>query len=48
VSAAGTEVQIDYAEGSELTSIEASDNLTFINNSGVNTGTGSYSADYIS
>ena len=44
VSAAGTEVQIDYAEGSELTSIQSSANLTFINNSGVSTGTGSYSA----
>lgn len=44
VSASGTEVQIDYAEGSELTSIPSSVGLTFINNSGVSTGTGSYSA----
>ena len=44
VSAAGTEVQIDYTEGSELSSIQSESNLTFINSSGVSTGTGSYSA----
>jgi hypothetical protein len=44
VSSTGTETQIDYAEGSNVASILASSNLTFINNSGVSTGTGSYSA----
>jgi len=44
VSAVGTETQIDYAKGSDLTSISATSTLTFINNSGVSTGTGSYTA----
>jgi hypothetical protein len=44
VSAAGTETQIDYAKGSDLTSISVESPLTFINNSGVSTGTGSYTA----
>jgi len=44
VSSAGTETQIDYAKGSNLTSISADSTLTFINNSGVSTGTGSYTA----
>jgi len=44
VSSAGTETQIDYAKGSNLTSISANSTLTFINNSGVSTGTGSYTA----
>jgi len=44
VSSTGTETQIDYAKGSNLTSISADSTLTFINNSGVSTGTGSYTA----
>jgi phage tail sheath protein FI len=44
VSNTGTETQIDYAEGSSLSSILVGSNLTFINNSGVSTGSGSYSA----
>jgi len=44
VSAAGTETQINYAKGSDLTSISATSTLTFINSSGVSTGTGSYTA----
>jgi hypothetical protein len=44
VSNTGTETQIDYAEGSSLSSILVGSNLTFINNSGVSTGTGSYTA----
>jgi len=44
VSNTGTETQIDYAKGSSLTSIPAGSNLTFINNSGVSTGTGSHTA----
>jgi phage tail sheath protein FI len=44
VSAAGTETQIDYAQGSQLTSIIAGSNLTFTNNSGISTGVGLYTA----
>jgi len=44
VSNTGTETQIDYAKGSDLTSISVESPLTFINNSGVSTGTGSYTA----
>ena len=44
VTSTGVESEIDYAQGSELTAISAGANLTFINNSGVSTGTGSYTA----
>jgi hypothetical protein len=44
VSSTGTETQINYAQGSDLTSISLGENLTFINNSGISTGTGLYSA----
>jgi len=44
VTSAGVETEIDYAQGSELTAISAGANLTFINNSGTSTGTGSYTA----
>jgi len=44
VSATGTETEIDYAQGSQLTSIIAGSNLTFINNSGISTGVGLYTA----
>ena len=39
VSSTGTETQISYAEGSEFASYVASSTLTFVNNSGINTGT---------
>jgi hypothetical protein len=39
VSSAGTETQISYAESSEFASYVASSTLTFVNNSGINTGT---------
>ena len=42
VSSGGTETQIDYSVGSEYSSFVASKTLTFVNNSGVSTGTGSY------
>jgi hypothetical protein len=38
VSAAGTETDITYAQGNGIASFEASDSLTFVNNSGINTG----------
>ena len=38
VSSTGTETQINYAEGSEYSSILANKTLTFVNNSGINTG----------
>jgi len=44
VSSAGTETQIDYSIGTEYSSFVASKTLTFINNSGVSTGTGSYTS----
>ena len=47
VSNTGTETQIDYAEGSSLSSILVDSNLTFINNSGVSTGTGSYTTSTV-
>ena len=44
VSSSGSETRIDYANGSTLASISAGSALTFINNSGVSTGTDSYTA----
>ena len=44
VSAAGTESEIDYAEYSPVASFDTSDNLIFVNNSGINTGTSASSA----
>jgi hypothetical protein len=38
VSAAGTETSITYAQGNGVASFEATDSLTFVNNSGINTG----------
>jgi hypothetical protein len=38
VSAAGTETKITYAQGNSIASFETSDSITFVNNSGVNTG----------
>ncbi len=38
VSSAGTETQIDYAQGSNLTSIFVGNNLTFVDNGGVSAG----------
>jgi hypothetical protein len=39
VSSAGTETQINYAEGTEFSSYAVSTTLRFVNNSGINTGT---------
>jgi hypothetical protein len=44
VSSNGTETKIDYAKGSELSSIPTGSELNFINNSGLSTGTGSYNS----
>jgi phage tail sheath protein FI len=44
VSSAGTETQIDYSQGTEYSSFVTSKTLTFINNAGVSTGTGSYTS----
>jgi hypothetical protein len=41
VSAAGTETPITYAQGNSTQSFETSDTLTFVNNSGINTGSSS-------
>jgi len=38
VSSAGVETQIDYAEGTEYSSILSGRTITFVNNSGINTG----------
>jgi len=38
VSAAGTETNITYSQGNSTASFEASDSITFVNNSGINTG----------
>lgn len=38
VSAAGTEISIDYSEYSSAASFDTSDSLYFVNNSGINTG----------
>jgi hypothetical protein len=38
VSAAGTETNITYAESNSAASFETADSLTFVNNSGINTG----------
>ena len=38
VSTAGTETKIDYAEGTQFAAFDTSDTVTFINNSGVATG----------
>ncbi len=38
VSSAGTETQINYAQGSEYTSVVPGKTLTVVNNSGINTG----------
>ena len=40
VSSAGTETSISYAQNNASASFEASDAITFVNNSGINTGTG--------
>jgi len=40
VSAAGTETKIDYAQNTNFASFETNDTLFFVNNSGINTGTG--------
>ena len=38
VSSAGTETKIDYAEGTSFAAFASSSTLTFVNNSGINTG----------
>ena len=38
VSAAGTETSIAYAQGNDASSFEVTDSVTFVNNSGINTG----------
>ena len=38
VSAAGTETSIVYAQGNDASSFEVTDSVTFVNNSGINTG----------
>jgi hypothetical protein len=48
VSSGGTETQIDYSAGTEYSSFVISKTLTFINNSGVSTGTGSYTSSSVS
>ena len=44
VSSAGTVTAIDYAEGSSIAGITTASSLTFVNNSGINTGTSASSA----
>ena len=39
VSAAGTEFNIEYAEGNASRSFDEGDTINFVNNSGINTGT---------
>jgi hypothetical protein len=41
VSAAGTETNITYSQGNSTSSFEAADSITFVNNSGINTGSSS-------
>jgi Phage tail sheath protein subtilisin-like domain/Phage tail sheath C-terminal domain len=38
VSSAGTETEIDYAEGASFNSFDTADSLYFVNNAGINTG----------
>jgi len=44
VSSAGTETSISYAQSNAANSFEASDTITFVNNSGISTGNGSVSS----
>jgi phage tail sheath protein FI len=44
VSAAGTETSITYAQGNNTASFETTDTVTFVNNSGINTGSSASSA----
>jgi hypothetical protein len=41
VSSGGTETQITYAPGTRTSQIQSSDTITFVNNSGINTGSSS-------
>jgi hypothetical protein len=47
VSAAGTETNITYAENNSAASFEATDSLTFVNNSGINTGSSATAATVV-
>jgi len=47
VSAAGTETNITYAENNSAASFEATDSITFVNNSGINTGSSATAATVV-
>ena len=48
VSSGGTETQIDYSAGTEYSSFVISKTLKFVNNSGISTGSGSYTSASVS
>jgi hypothetical protein len=47
VSAAGTETNVTYAENNPVASFEATDSITFVNNSGINTGSSATAATVV-